>query len=424
MFSNRALFYKHRIPRLFFYLGILTIGQTVFRPILDFTISDWFFLFSLFSTISECLMRKNFPIRFPPYLMAGLFIFMLGGILSSTFAEAPFSSFLSLIKYLYLVAVWFWLCSSLLQSVEHVKISIFLWTFSAALSGFGSSMQLIWSDIIPGTSPVWNRMTGFTEHVNDLGGLTSISLIPAIIMLNRMKGKAISTILSWIIIIFTIAGLILSVSISSIFALLISVLTLLCIGNFSSRNIFIIAISSCLFFSIIFIHNRFENVSVLSRLSDMSIDGLSSITLQTRYETYISAWDSICEHPFLGIGLGPDIGITNTGYVVHNVFLSNWFESGFFGLLGIVIIFFSILRYAYIGIKDPTQENKKNIGVSLFSSFIAFLVLGMAQPIYFKRFGWISAALLIALYSQNRAKKSFLTKIKPKSFFYPAIDTQ
>ena len=69
----------HGMPRFFFYIGILTIGQTVFRPALSFTISDWFFFISFLFTTSECLLRRNLEIKFPPFMILGLFLFTVGG---------------------------------------------------------------------------------------------------------------------------------------------------------------------------------------------------------------------------------------------------------------------------------------------------------------------------------------------------------
>ena len=140
---------------------------------------------------------------------------------------------------------------------------------------------------------------------------------------------------------------------------------------------------------------------LLSRLYDISEDGFSSLTLQTRMDTYSAAWEAIKDNPFIGVGLGPDVGVTKTGYVVHNILLLNWFESGLFGLLGMILVIFTIASMAYKGTKTHELRRNKALGIALFSSFIAFLVLGVAQPIYYKRFGWISASLLLALYSNN-----------------------
>ena len=405
MLIRKAASYEHRTPRLFFYLGLLTIGQTVYRPALSFTLSDWFFFISLILTTSECLLRRNLKIKYPPMMIIGLFFFTMGGIISSSFADMPLISVFALIKYLYLIAVWFWLGTILLQTPAQIQTSIVLWISSAALSGLGAIMQLVWGDIIPGTAPAWDRMTGLTEHVNDLGGLTSIALIPAIMMLTRFPKSNWRFIFSWICITLIVGGLVLSVSMSGVVALSASLLAWIVFSGYSHKKVIITSIACLLFFIAVSVQSHYKKVSILSRLYNISADGFSSVTLQTRMDTYAAAWEVIKNNPLLGVGMGPDVGSTKTGYVVHNIFLLNWFETGFFGLLGILLIHCAITLYAYRGLMDPHMKQERVIGAALFSSYIAFLALGIAQPIYYKRFGWIPALLIIALYSsRNRSK--------------------
>lgn len=366
MFSKMTTAHSHGIPRLFFYLGILTIGQTVIRPALSFTVSDWLFFISLLLTISECLLKRNLEIRFPPIMIIGLYLFTIGGIISSAFTNKPILSSIALIKYLYLIAVWFWLCTILLETPEQIRTSIFLWISSAALSGLGALLQLFWDGIIPGTMPAWGRMTGFTEHVNDLGGLTSIALIPAIMLLTRFEKISLSLLFSWINAILIFGGLVLSVSISGVSALLISLLVWLSLSQFTIKKFVILCISVASFLTVIAIHDSYEKVSIISRLYDISEDGFSLSTLQTRMDTYSAAWEAIKDNPFIGVGLGPNVGVTKTGYVVHNIFLLNWFESGLFGLLGMLLVIFTIATMAYKGIKDPYHRQKRALGIALF----------------------------------------------------------
>lgn len=393
-------------PRFFFYMGLLTIGQTIFRPALSFTLSDWFFLISFFLATSECLLRRNLEIRFPLFMIWGLLFFMVGGIISSAFANLPLMSLVALVKYLYLIAVWFWLGTVLLQTPAQVQTSIILWTSSAALSGLGALFQLFWYDIIPVANHAWGRMPGFTEHVNDLGGLTSISLIPAIMILTLPRKNIWLIVHSWLCVFLIAAGLLLSVSMSGISALIVSILVWLVLNKFPLKNMLILGISAGFFFTSIYIQSHYEGVSFLTRLTDISDDGLSSVTLRTRLETFSVAWEVIKDNPLMGVGLGPDVSLTRTGHAVHNLFMLNWYQSGLFGLIGILMILGAIAIEAYKGMRDPRQEQERTIGIALFSSYISFIVLGIAQPIFYNRFGWISAALLLSLYSvRNRSAK-------------------
>jgi O-antigen ligase len=188
---------------------------------------------------------------------------------------------------------------------------------------------------------------------------------------------------------------------SGIVALVVSMFVWSTINRFTLKNVFIFSILTILILTAISLQSRYEGISILNRLCDISDDGLSSITLQTRLHTYAAAWEVISENPYFGVGLGPKVGLTETGFVVHNIILLNWFESGLFGFFGILLIFFAIAFEGYKGIRDTKLKHIKMLGTALFSSYTAFLVLGIAQPIYYKRFGWISAALLLALYSKR-----------------------
>ncbi len=360
-------------------------------------------------------------------MISGLLLFTMGGVLSSIFAKFPLFSFIALIKYLYLIGIWFWLGTVLLKKTDQIRTAIVLWTSSAALSGFSALVQLIWNDIIPNATPILSRMAGLTEHVNELGGLTSIALIPAIRMLTRSSDNIFHFVHSWMCTIFIAVGLLLSVSMSGILALLVSILVWFYLCRFTLKFFLVTLISTILFSTAISIQSSYEGVSFLSRIYEISNDGFGLYTLQSRINTYSAAWETIRNNPLLGVGLGPDVGLTETGYAVHNVLLLNWFQSGLFGLMGMLIILGSIALEAYKGIKDPRRKPQQMLGIALFSSYIAFIVLGIAQPIYYNRFGWISAALLMALNSSRHrsddwprayiASDRFITIMSPKNHF-------
>lgn len=366
------------------------------------TISDWFFLVALLLVVLEMLARKNIEAKLPKYLIWGLFVFSLGGLISSGAAPTPQESFLALTKYIYLIGIWFWLGTVLLRRPEHIRTAMILWTLSAAVTGVGAVAQLVWGDVIPLISLAWGRMTGFTEHVNDLAGVTSVALAPALALViysaNRIWTSSGASILVFLISI----GLVLSVSISGAVAALASLLVWAIMSNSPKKHLVVFSISVALIFVVITYQADYVELTILTRLSDISVEGGQLYTLASRLETYSAAWGVILQNPLVGVGLGPFTGTTKTGHVVHNIFLLSWYEAGVFGFLGMLIIIGTV---AWVGIKlvrYPRSHQERVIGAALFASYIGFLVLGMAQPIYYKRFGWISAALLLALYALRR----------------------
>ena len=93
--------------RVLFFLGVLTITQTTWRPALAFTLSDWIFLAAFLSIVPVWLMYGKWEFPLPTSLLVGLGLILLGGLLSTPSAIWPLSSLYSLTKLCYLMVVWF-----------------------------------------------------------------------------------------------------------------------------------------------------------------------------------------------------------------------------------------------------------------------------------------------------------------------------
>ena len=145
--------------------------------------------------------------------------------------------------------------------------------------------------------------------------------------------------------------------------------------------------------------SRYIELSIITRLKDISTEKAHYITLSSRFETYKAAWDNILKNPMVGVGLGTTSGITKTGKVVHNILLSSFFEGGLFGFIGMLMILSSIFLACINLIIYSKSSEDQYLPISLSASYIAFLTIGMSQAIYYQRYGWISAGLLMSLYS-------------------------
>ena len=348
------------------------------------------------------LARNKSEFRLHPLFFFGLIVFSTGGIISSFMSKMPMESLIAVFKYLYLIGIWFWLGTVILRNEKHIFTVIFLWSFSAAFSSAAAIVQLVWGDIIPGVSPVTGRMTGLTEHVNDLGGITCVVLIPALSLASHDAIGNPRKYCLYIITFFITAGLILSVSISGLIAALMSFFIWGIISRTTIKKISMFIIICAVSLLTLSLSLKHGGLSVLDRLTDVAEQKLYYEASASRLEAYRLAWKSISKNPLVGVGMGPYAGITETGDAVHNVILLNWYESGVFGLIGIMLILLLLILISVYVIRTSKSENERLLSVSLFASYIAFLVIGMAQPIYFKRWGWISAALIMVLYVLRR----------------------
>jgi hypothetical protein len=62
----------------------------------------------------------------------------------------------------------------------------------------------------------------------------------------------------------------------------------------------------------------------------------------------------------------------------------------------------AIFKAGWIGILESRTEAEQAVVIALVSSFVAFVVFAMSEPVLFARIGWISAALLLAFRAVQR----------------------
>ena len=207
-----------KIAKVFFFSGILLIAQTSWRPLLSFTLSDWCFFASVLFLLPVILGQGKREVPLPQFVWIGLGLIVVGGFLSTPLAQWPLSSFSSLAKIFYLVGIWFSVGTILLQRSEDIEKAMYLWCISAGVTSAAAAAQMIWGDIIPGTSPNWGRMTGFAEHVNDLGIITSVTLIPALYLATGDGNRPWIKFGFWFLACLIVGGLVWSGSISGLLA--------------------------------------------------------------------------------------------------------------------------------------------------------------------------------------------------------------
>lgn len=348
------------------------------------------------------LVQRQRQAPTPHLVLVGLCLFVIGGLLSTTRAQFPLSSITSLVKFFYVIGIWFWLGTILLQWPGDIQKAVMFWTLSAAIMSVGAAAQLIWGDIIPGTSPAGCRMTGFVEHVNELGGITSIALVPALHLAASDRQAIWPSCGKWLIVFLTAGGLILSGSVTGVLSAGIGFLIWAIMSKVALKDLAVFVIGAGTVIGLLSMANDCAYLIWLDRLNVLFAQGHDAITLASRFDTYKAAWEVISQEPIVGVGVGPLNGRTRTGYVVHNILLGSWYEAGLFGFLGMLLVLSSIAALGVKMIRNPSLKQIQMIGISFLSSYMAFVVFAFVQPIYFKRFVWISAALLVALYGVGR----------------------
>jgi O-antigen ligase len=124
--------------------------------------------------------------------------------------------------------------------------------------------------------------------------------------------------------------------------------------------------------------------------------------------------------PFVGVGLDlvsvtKPFGIVSYEYDVHNLVLGTWYKAGLFGVVGMVLTIFAILRTGAATLAASVSEDERRTAAGLISGVVAFTVFAMSEPVLFSRFGWIPAALLLGLrmVQQRRTSAQETTSAAP-----------
>jgi len=390
-----------RLPRVLYYLGVLFIGQLTFRHRASVTLSDVFFFLSFVTMLGRiALERRRIEVSLPPLLLVGVFLFAIGGLISSFGTEVPQQSVVVIVKLIYVTVVWFWLGTVVLRRLEHVYTALALWVASAALNGAGALAQRFLGDVIPGGTVNWGRMTGFTANVNDLGGITSIALVPALVLLMVLAKGSRSLFLSMAGVILVSTGLLLSGSVGSLAAA--AVACALWFGSHRARlqRVLAIAAAGLALIALYSAQSSPDSQSVVQRLTRFGTGSPDDPdrTLGSRVATYHGALARISSNPVVGVGLDPENNQIND-HPVHNIVIGTWFQTGIVGLTGMVLIFVAGLRTARASILRAGSLEERAVALGLTASLVAFIVFLMSEPALFTRYGWVSMALLMALHA-------------------------
>ena len=137
-------------------------------------------------------------------------------------------------------------------------------------------------------------------------------------------------------------------------------------------------------------------------VTNASAVGPGAGSLDDRVVVYRVALSKIEEHPFRGVGFDlvsvtSPFGVVTYAYDVHNLIIGTWYKAGFIGLAGLLTVLFAVFRSGWISIVQSRVETERMAAVALVASAVAFFVFAMSEPVLYSRFGWITAALILAL---------------------------
>jgi len=388
------------VPRYLYYFGCLTLCQLNIRPFTGITLSDIMYLASTISTLILILIGRRLKVpKFPKGVFWGSVIFLLGGCISSLFSSDQYASFVELAKYGYLFLIWFWLGLALLTKEAYVVNAIIFWAVSAAIAGAAAIAQLvIGPDIIPNTEPMWGRMTGTAQHVNDLGGLEAIALYPCIALASQGARGYKWTLFVIILSSLMLAGLFLLAGMGSVIAVAAGGLIYLYNTPLRPKIMLILLIAFLIGCYVITVQEVTQSgFSLVHRIVER-LEGTSDHdTLNTRMVTYREGWEGIKDSFIIGHGMTIEDSILKSEMLPHNILLFKWYQAGLLGLIGTIIIILAAVKISMRVGRISGFVQIKQTRVALSASLISFIVFAAGAPISMNRYAWMAIALIIAL---------------------------
>jgi O-antigen/teichoic acid export membrane protein/O-antigen ligase len=392
--------------RALYYLGLILLALLTVRVTGQVTFSDVFFLFSMAVACAELvILRRRVPMPVPLLLLGGMTIFTVGGLLSSFESYAAFKSIAIVCRLILLTVFWFWLGTVVLTRPAHVSKALVLWVVSAAVCGTGAILQFVAGDVIPNTSPVFSRSTGFTAQPNDLGGLTAIAFVPALMLAAREGVSKPRRLLGYLMLLLVTAGLVLSGSVGAMLAAAAAIFVWFALQRRPGRSLRVFGVMVAAVLAITTFQSMRGAQTPLSRLHHVTAKSVGSAgagSLDSRIATYRVAVAEIKHDPFVGVGLDlvsvtKPFGIVSYEYDVHNLIIGTWYKAGLFGLIGMLVVLYAVFKVGWRAILETRSDSERMTVAALLSSVAAFVVFAMGAPVMFSRYGWIPAALLLAL---------------------------
>jgi O-antigen/teichoic acid export membrane protein/O-antigen ligase len=398
-----------RFPRLLYYAGVLLLGIVTLRVGGQVTYSDTLFLFSFLLVCAVLVVaRRRVPVGIPALLLLGICIFSLGGLVSTFEAYEPIKSGAVVLRLIFLTVFWFWLGIVVLDRREQVRRATGLWVLSAAITGAAALLQLAAGDVIPNTDLVFGRSTGFTGHPNDLGGITAVALVPALMLATRSGLSPLRRGGAFVVVLLVGGGLIASGSVGALLAAGIATFVWLALARMSFHSWLLFAGAALCVVAVVAVqHSRgaptpLDRVAHVTTPSGAATAGAGSGSVEARVSIYRVAVSRIADDPFVGVGLDlvsitKPFGIESYQYDVHNLVIGTWYKAGLFGVAGLLIALFAVFRAGWLALVGSGSADEHREAAGLTSAVVAFVVFSMSEPILYSRFGWIAPALLLAL---------------------------
>ncbi len=354
-------------------LGCALIGITSVKffsyPVTDYlliTATVFFFLDSFICHPKKLIVNKYFSLHF-----VFVSLFFLGALLSTPQSSDILKSLINSFRFVWVFLLLPIVFYSVISTRERLRYFFVALSFVPIIIGLSAVTQYVgWT----GLSYIEeSRLTGITNHPNELGGLSSICFVFSLYLVRNegtwfgLRG------LGLVACIFSVVGVFLSSSYSAAVVLLSTIiLSLWLSGSLSNWKTHIYFICGALL--LVLGLQTLVNVNPKSYhlySKRINSESISERSVGTRVSTYALAINEIIENPVVGKGLAFEDRKPGA-YQIHNMFLLSWSCAGIFGLIGsigiLMVPFLQFFRLRRITVLEGDKE---------FISFSFAAVFGM-----------------------------------------------
>lgn len=400
-----------RTGRLLFFAGMATVSQSSWRLAVGLTVSELLFIAAFGCCCVSVLLGRRIAVV-PATLVTGVAVFAIGGAMSSFSSAAPSQAAVEVVHAIYVMLLWAWTAMMVLRTRGQVITALLLWGFSAALNAVGSLAQVGGVGSIAGPLE-GHRTTGFTDHPNDLGGASAVALIP-MLTLATLKGAmgVFRRTLRWLTVVLIATALILSGSVAAMAAAALAGILWLVSPSVSGRArvAIVAALAATLLVVSAFGSSGTSPTQRLAQVVAAPGSNPDAGSARIRLTVIGAVWPRIRSDPFVGTGLGNSnlavsviAGGANQIEQVHGAPLAAWYETGLFGLVGIMVVFGSLMLMGWRATLAADTRADQLIGWGLIGAFAAFIVYALSAPLYFQQYGWLTGVLIAAWSAQVAA---------------------
>ncbi|QRM18680.1 hypothetical protein GBK02_04350 [Dechloromonas sp. TW-R-39-2] len=386
----------HRIPWFVLQGGVLSIGFSAYRDI-GATIYDIFFLGAVAIWVLFGFLGFSFK-NLSPLVGAGFLACLSGFFISDLFSGYVFDSLVQLSKFCFSFLVFYLCLPMLVNSQVRFFNLMYVLMLSGAISGIGSLLQATIGIGSLGGLEQYGRMTGFTEHPNELGFHCAMACFVCIYIFQN-SNSALKTTACAISFLLSMIGLVLSSSMTSVGALLVAIF-ILTFYEYKDKNyifikqLFFVALVSIFCVSLFAVIGGENNI--VDRIVGQKDLSTEEGTLGLRFIVYELAVEDIINNPFVGVGNSDEVTLSLLGDYVHNIFLRSFREGGILSFIGMLGIFAGSFSSLYEKTGNPWLLKSRKYMIAIFALILISVSL---SPALFQRIVWLSFGVCFSYYA-------------------------